>query len=106
MSPVSVTLHEPTHHSLPPIIQPQAIGTWEDLVPNGITLGDTGAPAALDPEDHPVPVQGQAQAAEAGKEREKTWSVLVKEEAVLGEGGLTASEVVMKVKSWGLTCAF
>jgi hypothetical protein len=104
MSPVSVTLHEPTNQSLPPIIRPQAIGTWEDLVRNGITLGDTGAPAALDPEDHPVPVHQSAQLSKAEKEREKTWSGLVEGGAVLGEGGLIASDD-MKVKLWGLTCA-
>jgi hypothetical protein len=106
MSPVSVTLHEHTNHLLPPIVQPQAIGSWADLVQNGITLGDTGAPAALDPDDHPVPIHGQAQSAEPEKEREKTWSGLVEVGAVLGEGGLTASEVGvgMKVKLWGLSC--
>ena len=105
MSPVSVTLHERTNHSLPPIVQTQAIGTWDDLVRNGITLGDTGAPAALDPDDRLVPTHGHAQAGAAGEEREKTWSGLVEAGAVLGEGGLTASEVDMKVKLWGLTCA-
>jgi hypothetical protein len=104
MSPVSVTL-EHANHSLPPIIQPQAIGSWDDLVRNGITLGDTGAPAALDPDDNPVPIHGQVQSAEPEKEREKTWSGLVEVGAVLGEGGLTASEVDMKVKLWGLSCA-
>ena len=105
MSPVSVTLHEHTNHSLPPIVQTQAIGTWDDLVRNGITLGDTGAPAALDPDDHPVPTDGHAQAGAAGGEREKTWSGLVEAGAVLGEGGSTASGADMKVKLWGLTCA-
>ena len=104
MSPVSVIL-EHSNHLLPPIIQPQAIGTWDDLVRNGITLGDTGAPAALDPDDHPIPAHGQAQAVEVGKAREKTWSGLVEVGAVLGEGGFTASEVDMKVKLWGMTCA-
>jgi hypothetical protein len=103
MSPVSVTL-EPTNHSHPPIVQPQVIGSWDDLVRNGITLGDTGAPAALDPDDNPVPIHGQVQSAESEKEREKTWSGLVEVGAVLGEGGLTAAEVDMKVKLWGLSC--
>jgi hypothetical protein len=105
MSPVSVTLHEHTDHLLPPIVQSQAIGSWDDLVRNGITLGDTGAPAALSPDNNPIPIHGQVQSAEPEKEREKTWSVLVEVGAVLGEGGLTASEVDMKVKLWGLSCA-
>jgi hypothetical protein len=104
MSPVSVTL-EHTNHLLPPIIQPQAIGSWDDLVRNGITLGDTGAPAALDPDDHPVAIHDQVQAVEAEGGKEKTWSGLVEVGAVLGEGGLTASEVDMNVKLWGLSCA-
>jgi hypothetical protein len=59
----------------------------------------------LDPDDSPLHLSSIQQQEEGEKEKEKTWSGLVQDGAVLGDGGVTASEVDMKLKLWGLTCA-
>jgi len=103
MSPISVTLNEVQHtHYTSPVIAAQIIGTWQQLVDNGITLGDTGAPAALDPDDHPLHNSDTDREEEQEKEKEKTWSVLKHVGAVLGDGGNTASELDKDIKVLGL----
>ena len=106
MSPITVTLNQdPTHsHARPqPRAQTQLVGTWDELVRNEITLGDTGAPAALDPDDTPAAIRegGQGQ----GEEKKETWSALVEVGAVLGDDGTNELDMDKKVKLWGLTCA-
>lgn len=104
MSPISVTLNQ-THPPPQPQPQTELVGTWDEFVRNKITLGDTGAPAALDPDDIPPVVSGQRQ--EARKEREgknETWSALVEIGAVLGDDGTNELDMDKKVKLWGLTC--
>jgi hypothetical protein len=106
ISPVSVVLNDlPHNRAAGPMVLNHTIGSWDKLVEKGVTLGDTGAPAALDPDDHPHPNTVQGQGAIQGEEgeKEKTWSGLVEVGAVLGDGGNTASEVDIKVQLWGLT---
>jgi hypothetical protein len=76
------------------------VGTWDELVQNEITLGDTGAPAALDPDDTPreIPVHG------LGEKKKETWSELVFLGAVLGDDGTNELDMDKKVKLWGMTC--
>lgn len=65
------------------------IASWDDLVRNGVGLGDgVGAPAAMEPDEV---VQGNKE-----EEDIKTWQDLVQGEAVLGEDG--GAELDMKVK--------
>jgi hypothetical protein len=86
VSPISVTLHQAhSHPHAHAHIQPKLVGTWEELVQNEITLGDTGAPAALDPDDENTPREVPAQG--EGEEKKETWSRLVDVGAVLGNDG-------------------
>jgi hypothetical protein len=105
MSPISVTLHQSKSHAHTQAeSQPQAklVGTWDELVQNEITLGDTGAPAALDPDDTPREVLAQGQG--RGEEKKETWSELVVLGAVLGDDGTNELDMDKKVKLWGMTC--
>jgi len=105
MSPISVTLDQTRSHAqLPP--QPPAVGTWDELVRNEITLGDTGAPAALDPDDPAIPshAEGQGYGQAENEEKKETWSALVEVGAVLGDDGTDVLDMDKKVKLWGLTC--
>jgi len=77
------------------------------MVRNEITLGDTGAPAALDPGDPAIQehAQGQGHGQAEGEEKKETWSELVEIGAVLGDDGTDVLDMEKKVRLWGLTCA-
>jgi hypothetical protein len=109
LSPINVTLDQKpistSNLHRPHPLQPQDVpaATWDDLVHRGTTLGDVGAPAALDPDDtsHIMAVVGQGDGQEHIQEQEegenvKKWDDLVQFQAVLGEGGTSASEMEKK----------
>jgi len=88
MSPVFIKFDQPKLQA-PSNAGSGLIASWDDLVRNGVGLGDgVSAPAAMEPDEV---VQGNKE-----EEDIKTWQDLVQGEAVLGEDG--GAELDMKVK--------
>jgi hypothetical protein len=97
MSPILITL-ENAPATLTSQKQGEPLSTWDDLVRHEIILGDTGAPAALDPDDVQDPPRVEIQEQVKGK----TWSELVSIGAVLGDDGTNELDMDKKVMLWCL----
>lgn len=94
MTPVSVTLDQAT----PALAESSSLITsWDDLVRNGVGLGDgLGAPAAIEP-DEVIYNENEKE-----EEKAKTWGELVQVQAVLGEDGSEELDMQRKERLWRL----